>query len=137
MIAGAGTFHARWIARIDATLARTRYEGEPVAALVWQAGGIVPGEATLIARLAAHAGFASHSAARGLGKGAYLPLEEVLADPPEAVLAAGGERMLSHPSLRSLPEVRYAQLDPTLLFCGGPTIVRAARRLAEIRTEAP
>ena len=36
--------------------------------LLWQAGGIVPGEATLIAELLAHTGFASHAAARGLGQ---------------------------------------------------------------------
>ena len=95
----------------------------------------MPGEETLIARLMAHAGFASHSAARGLGQGAYLPLEQVLADPPELVLAAGSERMLTHPALRSLAGVRYESFDPSLLFCGGPTVIRAAERLAEIGSE--
>jgi iron complex transport system substrate-binding protein len=100
---------------------------------LWQQGGLVPGEATLIARLLANAGFSNHPAARGLGQGAYLPLERVLADPPALVLAAGGERMLTHPSLRHLRGARYAQLDPSLLYCGGPTIVRAAARLAQVR----
>ena len=121
------------VARIDAALAATRHDGEPVTALLWQQGGIVPGDDTLIARLMAHAGFASHSAARGLGQGAYLPLEQVLADPPELVLAAGGERMLTHPALRGLEGTRYERLDPTLLFCGGPTVIRAAEQLAAIR----
>ena len=121
------------VARIDAALAETRHDGEPVTALLWQQGGIVPGEDTLIAHLLAHAGFASHSAARGLGQGAYLPLEQVLADPPELVLAAGGERMLTHPALRGLEGTRYERLDPTLLFCGGPTVIRAAEQLAAIR----
>jgi iron complex transport system substrate-binding protein len=121
------------LARIDKSLVETRFEGKPVTTLLWQEGGIVPGEATLIAQLMAHTGFASHSAARGLGQGAYLPLEQVLADPPEVVLAAGGERMLTHPVLRRLAGVRYERLDPALLFCGGPTVVRAAERLAAIR----
>src|SRR5205085_1169579 len=95
------------LARIAAALAATRYDGTRVTALLWQEGGIVPGEDTLIARLLAHTGFASHSAARGLGQGAYLPLEQVLADPPAVVLAAGGERMLTHPALRALEGVRY------------------------------
>jgi iron complex transport system substrate-binding protein len=125
------------LARIDAALAATRHEGPPLTALLWQSGGIVPGEDTLIARLMRHTGFASHSAARGLGQGAYLPLERVLADPPEVVLAAGGERMLTHPALRTLEGVRYERLDPSLLFCGGPTLVRAAERLAEIRVSIP
>jgi iron complex transport system substrate-binding protein len=121
------------LARIDRALAATRARGRPVTALLWQQGGIVPGEDTLIARLMAHAGFASHSAARGLGQGAYLPLEEVLADPPQVVLAAGSERMLVHPALRALAGTRYERFDPALLFCGGPTIVRAVERLAAIR----
>jgi len=123
------------LARIDAALQGTRHDGKPVTALLWQQGGIVPGEQTLIAHLLAHAGFASHSAARGLGQGAYLALDQVLADPPELVLAAGGERMLTHPALRALDGVRYERLDPSLLFCGGPTVERAVERLAQIRRE--
>jgi iron complex transport system substrate-binding protein len=121
------------LARIDRALAAARHDGLRVSALLWQQGGIVPGEETLIARLMAHAGFASHSAARGLGQGAYLPLERVLADPPAVVLAASDERMLTHPVLRRLEGVRYERFDPALLFCGGPTVVRAVERLAEIR----
>jgi iron complex transport system substrate-binding protein len=121
------------VARIEAALAQTRSTAPPVTALLWEQGGIVPGPGTLVAQLLEHAGFASHSAARGLGQGAYLPLEQVLADPPKVILAAGGERMLTHPALRRLPAVAYARLDPALLYCGGPTIPRLARRLAEIR----
>ena len=123
----------RLVARIEAALRSARASGPAVPALVWQQGGIVPGRETLIAELLERTGFISHSAARGLGQGAYLPLERVLAEPPQVVLAAGGERMLTHPALRHLHGVRYVRLDPTLLFCGGPTIVRAAQRLAEIR----
>jgi iron complex transport system substrate-binding protein len=36
----------------------------------------------------------------------------VLADPPRVVLAAGSERMLTHPALRALEGVRYERLDP-------------------------
>ena len=125
------------VGRVGAALAATRHEGPPVAALLWQQGGIVPGERTLAARILAHTGFASHSAARGLGQGAYLPLEQVLVDPPEVVLAAGSERMLNHPVLRGLKGVRYERLDPSLLFCGGPSVIRAAERLAEIRMGLP
>ena len=121
------------LARIDDTLASTRHAGPKADALLWQEGGIVPGEQTLIAALLVHTGFASHSAARGLGQASYLPLEQVLADPPQVVIAAGSERMLIHPVLRELGGVRYERLDPTLLFCGGPTVIRAATRLAEIR----
>jgi len=122
------------LGRIDAALRSTRRDGA-VDALLWQTGGIVPGEQTLIARLLAHTGFASHSAARGLGQASYVPLEQVLADPPQVVLAAGSERMLTHPVLRRLADVRYERLDPALLYCGGPTVIRAVERLAEIRAK--
>ena len=121
------------LARTDDALASARHDGTKADALLWQAGGIVPGERTLVAALLAHTGFASHSAARGLGQAAYLPLEQVLADPPQVVIAAGSERMLSHPALRGLDGVRYERLDPTLTFCGGPTVIRAVERLAQIR----
>jgi len=119
------------VGEIEAAMAGTRRAGR-IPALLWQQGGLVPGEGTLAAELLAHTGFASHSAARGLGQGAYLPLEEVLADPPQVILAAGSERAQGHPALRSL-DARIARLDPALLYCGGPTIPRLARRLAEMR----
>jgi iron complex transport system substrate-binding protein len=57
----------------------------------------------------------------------------VLADPPRLVIAAGDERMQRHPALRRLRGVRYASLEPNLLYCGGPTIPRLAAKLAELR----
>lgn len=121
------------VGRIEAAWASAAYDGPRRTVLLWQQGGIVPGESSLIAQLLEHSGFALHSAARGLGQGAYLPLEQVLADPPELVLAAGGERMLSHPVLQHLPGTRYASFDPALLYCGGPSIIRTLDRLTQIR----
>lgn len=108
-------------------------EGAAVEVLLWQQGGIVPGEGSLAAAMLERRGFALQSAARGMGQGAYLPLEQVLADPPALVLAAGDERMLTHPVLRQVDGVRYETFDSALLYCGGPTIPRALARLAEIR----
>lgn len=121
------------VARIEQALDATRAAGPPVPALLWQEGGIVPGPLALVTRLMAHAGLASHSAARGLGQGAYLPLEEVLADPPALILTTGQERLLDHPALGHLPSARHARIDPALLYCGGPTIVRAVARFAALR----
>jgi len=124
------------VATIDRAVAAAHRDGPPVTALVWQEGGLVPGPDTLVARLLANSGFASLSAARGLGQGAYLPLEQVLADPPQLVIAAGDERMEHHPALKHLKGVRYAAIRPNLLYCGGPTIPRLATRLAELRDTA-
>lgn len=111
--------------------------GPPVPALVWQSGGIVPGERTLIADLLRRTGFANAAAARGLGQADFLPLERVLADPPRLILAAGDrsgeDRLLAHPALAHLPATTRTRLDPSLLWCGGPTIIRAATRLAAVR----
>ncbi|WP_328597932.1 ABC transporter substrate-binding protein [Croceibacterium soli] len=124
------------VARIERSVAATERDGPRPEVLVWQEGGLVPGPDTLVAELLANSGFASHSAARGLGQGAYVPLERVLADPPQIVLVAGGDRMLHHPVLQDLPGVRYEKLEPSLLFCGGPTIPRLAGRLAALRDQA-
>lgn len=127
------------IARMRAALDANRAPpGTPVSALVWQSGGIVPGEGTLIADLLRRTGFANAAAARGLGQADILPLEQVLADPPRLILAAshgaGNEdRMLAHPALARLNGIRRERLDPSLLWCGGPTVIRAAERLGAIR----
>ncbi len=127
------------IARIEAGLAAAKpLPGAPVPAIVWQSGGIVPGEGSLIAELLARTGFANAAAARGLGQADLLPLEAMLAEPPRVILTAGNpraneDRLLSHPALAKLGDVKRAQLDPALLWCGGPTIPKAAARLSEVR----
>lgn len=130
----------RLIQRIEQALARAApAAGSPaIPAVVWQSGGIVPGPDALISDIMGRVGFSSHSAARGLRQADYLPLEEMLADPPEAILTAGDsssgeDRILEHPALASLADTRRHVLDPRLIFCGGATIIRAAERLREIR----
>jgi len=129
------------VARIEAALAAAAPPpgaGAPITAVVWQSGGIVPGESALISDLMRRTGFASLSAARGLGQADYLPLERMIADPPRVILAAGEsqsseDRLLSHPALRELKGTVRMPFDPTLLWCGGPTMIRASARLAEVR----
>lgn len=131
----------RLVARIEDSLraARPAEGARPLPALVWQSGGLVPGEQTLISDLLVRSGFANWSAGRGLGQGALLPLEQVLADPPPLILiaGAGGEenRKLAHPALAALDGTAQALFDPQLLYCGGPTIPRALERLTQIRSE--
>lgn len=106
---------------------------QPISAVLWQPGEIVPGEQTLISELMRKAGFTSHSEAIGMGQADYLPLEVLLANPPEVLLVAGTSRGQLHPSLQSIEGMRVETLDPKLLYCGGPTIIAAMERLAEIR----
>ncbi len=128
------------IARIDAALAKAapRPGVPPIAAVVWQSGGIVPGPASLIGDLLRRTGFRQISAARGMKQADLLPLEAMLADPPQVILAAGNplgneDRLLAHPALVALHGTRRVRFDPALLWCGGETIIRAAERLAEVR----
>ena len=41
----------------------------------------------------------------------------------------------AHRKLRKLA-LRSAEFDPQLYYCGGPSLIRAAERLAQIRDEA-
>ena len=49
------------------------------------------------------------------------------------LLVAGQERAQAHPVLAELQNLKTERFDANLLYCGGPTIVRALERLAEIR----
>jgi len=126
--------------RIDAALAQaaSANRGAPATAVVWQGGGIVPGRDTLIADLLLRTGFVLASAAQGMRQADHLPLEMLLADPPQVLFVAADERAqenrsLGHPSLDRLEGTKREAFDASLLWCGGPTLVRAAGRLAEVR----
>lgn len=126
------------IARIEAALTKAApRNGEQVSAVLWQPGGIVPGEAALVSDLLRRTGFTSYSAERGMAQADYLALEEVVADPPGLLLVAGSEAGQRHPTLDQLPGMKRASFDTSLLYCGGPTIARAAKRLAELRSTVP
>lgn len=113
------------------------WSGAPATAILWQQGGIVAGEGSLAHALLERSGFTSLTAARGLGQGAYLPLEEVLADPPQVVITAGDDAAFDHPALDMPTGTTHHALDPSLLYCGGPTIPRALARLGAIRQQVP
>ena len=132
----------RLFSQIEASLAAAAppQGWTPRSAIVWQGGGLVAGDETLIAQMLDSAGFRSVAATRGLGQGAILPLEAMLADPPRMILTAGDpraeqDRLLRHPVLAGLTHTTRAKLDPGLFYCGGPSIPRAMARLTAIRGE--
>ena len=130
-LAGDPAAGERLVARIERAARPTK--ATPVDTVLWQSGGIVPGEATLVSELLARAGLANGAAKRGLSQADYLSLEAVLADPPELLLVAGSERGQGHPALAALPDTHVAHLDPNLIYCGGPTIPRAMAKLRSLR----
>ncbi|WP_310534741.1 helical backbone metal receptor [Novosphingobium sp.] len=128
------------VARITDALAKAAPPpgAPPIQTVLWEPGGIVPGDNTLVADIMRRAGLANFTAGKGMKQADYLPLERLLADPPELVLTAGNpraeeNRLLGHPALAQLTKTRRKAVDPALLYCGGPTIIRAARRFAEVR----
>ena len=126
-------------ARIDRALALgAPPQQPPVNAVVWQSGGMVAGAGTLISELLTRTGFTNMAAARGMQQADLLPLEVMLADPPQVIFVAGTgagneDRLLAHPALRALKSTLRAPLDPLLLWCGGPSIPRTVARLAMVR----
>jgi len=118
---------------IAADVKAATVEKPTVSTVLWQPGGIVAGEGALVSDLLRRAGLASHSAARGLGQADFLPLEQVVADPPKLLLVAGDSVAQRHPVLARVEGMRVARFDPALLYCGGPTMPKAMARLAEVR----
>jgi iron complex transport system substrate-binding protein len=112
-----------------------------ITAVIWQGGGMVPGRGTLADQLLQITGYRNLSASYGLSKWDVLPLEYLIASPPDLVLSVGTgnierDRMLGHPAIRKLAErVPFRTYPFRLLQCGGPTIIEAVARLAEVRKE--
>ncbi len=131
--------------RIDSAVQSATWAGKPVPALIWQGSGLVPGKGTLADSLLGIAGFRNISPDIGLRQWDILPLEGLLSHPPavlmsgEANMGAGNadaNRMLSHPVLKRVRhKIRIADYPSNLLHCGGPVIIRAVGRLAQIRRE--
>lgn len=133
------------VARIDrAVVAAAPPDVRRPSALLWLgASNLVSGRGTLIDEMMTRAGFLDASANYGVRQTGVLPLEYVVAHPPDVVLSPA-------PARGADPESRRVQLRDRLLqgkavaadfpeqltYCGGPTIVRAMARLAAIRREA-
>ncbi len=139
-LAGHAEKGEKLVARIDAAVARNAPPPawRQIPALVWESGGLVAGDRTLIVDMMRHTGFTNVAGARGLSQADYLPLENVLVDPPRVVFAVGDplaeeDRMLHHPALSALKSTRRFQLSRSILWCGGPTIPRALDELAAAR----
>ncbi len=105
----------------------------PAPAVLWEWGGMVAGSDTLIGDLLERTGFANLPAREGYRQADLYPIERLLAHPPRIILTVGDDRTLHHPALRALTGTLRAGFPPALLYCGGPSIIRAAQRLAALR----
>lgn len=130
------------VREIEGAVAAARSaQGPRISALIWQRGGMVPGRGTLADQLLQLTGFENISRTYGLKKWDVLPLEYLIASPPQLVLstrndAGDGDRMLGHPAVRKLARnIAFRNYPFRLLSCGGPSIVEAVSRLAQVRRE--
>ncbi|WP_439533838.1 ABC transporter substrate-binding protein [Polymorphobacter sp.] len=124
--------------RVDAAVAAARGKGPPVPALIWQGGGLVPGNQTLASDLLRSTGFHNLSRDYGLKNWDVLPLEYIIARSPRLLFsvgdARGHDRMLGHPALKKMAgHITIYPYPERLLRCGGPTIIEAVAHLASAR----
>lgn len=117
--------------------AKPRTLPRPMSAIIWQSGGFVPGKGTLQDDLLARAGYRNASALYGLKQWDILPVEHVLANPPDLIFmpeSATGSDNRELASRRKLlarlgNRTRIIAFPDKLLFCGGPSIIAAMHRL--------
>ena len=135
------------VAAIEAALkAAAPAPGEPrLSALVYESKGLASGPHTLMDELMTRTGFRNAAPRYGLARTVDVPLEKLLADPPQVLLSgqlepgepSWGDRVLSHPALTSLrAHMRRESFPQTLLFCAGPVLIPAAAALARDRRAA-
>ncbi|WP_232280938.1 ABC transporter substrate-binding protein [Novosphingobium nitrogenifigens] len=105
----------------------------PLDAVMWEGGGIVAGDDTLIGDLMSRTGFTNVAGREGFQQADLYPLERLLAAPPRVLMTSGSGRALHHPALAALHETTRADMPQNLLYCGGPTVIRTAGWLAALR----
>jgi iron complex transport system substrate-binding protein len=116
--------------------------GPPPTAVIYQIGGTVSGPGSLADAALAAAGFRNMSAAYRLTRGGQVPLESLIATPPDLlVLASNTEEYrtaladnLRHPIIRLLRQ-RGASVELPWRYwlCGTPHIADAIEQLAQAR----
>jgi iron complex transport system substrate-binding protein len=135
------------VARIRAALAAAAPPpGTPrLKALVFQSGGFASAQGTLVDEMMRRAGFENAASRYGLTRTGNVPLELLVADPPDVLLAGQtkpgaptwADRVLAHPALaRVSHRMHRADFPQRLMFCGGPVLVETAAMLARARREA-
>jgi len=132
------------VARIEAALAAATPPpgARPASALVYQRNGFASGPGTLMDELLRRVGFRNAAADYGAVRSADIPLDLVVARPPDVLLSGEGrpgaptwgERAMRHPALARLRgQVQVVSFPERLMYCGGPNLVPAVERLAAAR----
>jgi iron complex transport system substrate-binding protein len=116
-----------------------------LSALVFEAGGFASAGGTLMDEMMRRAGLDNAAARYGLTQTANVPLERIVADPPDVLLAGQlrpgaptwADRVLAHPALGAVASrTRRAVFPQRLMNCGGPVLLETAPTLAKARDDA-
>lgn len=138
---------AALVARIRAALAAAAPPpGTPkLKALVFQSGGFASAEGTLVDEMLRRTGFINAAPLYGLKRTGNVPLELLVADPPDVLLAGQAkpgaptwaDRVLGHPALARIADRMWrADFPQRLMFCGGPVLIETAAVMAKARRDA-
>lgn len=100
--------------------------------LFYISGDLASGSGNLLDELITRAGFRNAAADYGLAFTGTIPIETVVAKPPDVVVSTGVGRSATL-RRRLLPQVPEATFPRTLINCGGPSIPPALARLRAIR----
>jgi iron complex transport system substrate-binding protein len=134
---GAGARGKALIARIDRAVAEAAPQGpDRPPALLFIAGDLASGSGNLLDELLHRSGFRNAAADYGLAFTGTIPIETIAAHPPRVILAPDTSRtaLLRRRVLDATgARVTEAAFPRNLVNCGGPTIIPAIGRLAEIR----
>lgn len=137
---------AALVAQVEAALAAARPPpGEPrPRTVVFEPNGFSPGHGTLIDELMTLAGFDNIGPRYGIKSWGNIPLERLIADPPQVLLVgesapgahSWADRVMTHPALHGLAgRMRQARFPEKLLYCGGPVMIATAAALAQARRD--
>lgn len=135
------------VQRIEAALAAAAPKpGTPkLSALVFMPGGFASGPGTLMDEMMRRMGFENAAGRYGLKRSMSIPLEYVIANPPDVLLAgepypgapSWAERVMEHPALFHVAgNMKRATFPERLLFCGGPVLIQTAAALSTARETA-
>lgn len=135
------------VTRIDTAIAAaTPASGaRRLSALIYQPNGFAAGPGTLVDEMMEHAGFDNVARRFGLRTWGNVPLERLLADPPQVLLVgepapgarSWADRVMTHPALKSISgRMRQVRLPEKLLYCGGPVLIETAAAMARARAQA-
>lgn len=117
----------------------------PPSALVYLPGGFASGPGTLMDEMMTRAGLRNAVERYGLTRTGNVPLELVIADPPQILLSgeaypgapSWAERVMEHPALKRVAgRMQTAVFPERLLFCGGPVLIQTAAALKRAREAA-